>query len=399
MKILLVDDEKHALRGVSRLIESEVDGWQVETAMSGAAALEMLDAETFNVIVSEMQMSGMDGATLLSIVEKRHPKVVRVVLSGQADRQTVLSAVKPMHQYLSKPCDLNQLIRILKRAEIYQDTISSTAVLDAIGKANCLPSLPNIVRDISDAMACENWTSRSIANVIEKDPLLSARILQVANSAIFALAQPVLNVEQGVALIGSDVIQSLALSQVISERRTADSAALTTSMLFNHCFHVAVLAKEFSRRAYPSHNEIGPAFSGALLHDIGKLVLMDAFPDQYPELLSASSAQHRPSWELESERLDATHQSVGAYLLELWGVPTSLVEVVGSHHDFDACAHGTHASQIVYGANWLSRGGDEMHIAQGLEVANHSECARQFAHKLFSWKHETLELPGTELTR
>ena len=221
--------------------------------------------------------------------------------------------------------------------------------------------------------------------------MLSARILQVANSAIFSLPHPVLDVVQGVSLVGAEVIQGLAMSQAIQLRNVKDSALLSTNALFDHSFQVAVLAKTFSRRVLQGDDTCASVFSGALLHDIGKLILLDAFPDQYSRLLSVSAAEHRPLWELELDQLGATHQGVGAYLLALWGVPPAIVEIVASHHSFEVCSRRNLPCQVVYAANWLCNGGDEALIGRELESANHTERAVLFAKHLLSWKSDALE--------
>lgn len=396
MKILLVDNDAQVLRGLSRTIQCEIEDWSVETASSGAEALEMLDSASFNVVVSDMRMSGMDGDELLRLIEGRHPNVFRVILSGQADRETVLSAVRPMHQYLSKPCNLDVLIDVVRRAEVLQSTISSAAVLDAIGKANCLPTLPGIVNELGSVLAQENWCARSIAGILEKDPLLSARILQVANSAIFALPHPVLDVEKGVSILGTEMIQSLAMSQVFSETRWRQSTVISTDELFSHSLQVAILAREFSSKFHPTATDVDSVFSGALLHDVGKLILLDAFPDRYPHLVQLAASDNRPLWELELEELGASHQGVGAYLLELWGVPTPLVEIVASHHSFDVCSRRTIACQIVYGANWICNGGDEGMLDREVRSAKHPGLAASFADDLLNWKKFQLHLVEEE---
>ena len=90
MRILLVDDEEQILRGVSRLISCEEDEWEVETATSSSDALTLLSQQEFDVVVSDMRLPGMDGAELLEKVCQQYPSILRIVLSGQADRETVL---------------------------------------------------------------------------------------------------------------------------------------------------------------------------------------------------------------------------------------------------------------------------------------------------------------------
>ena len=109
MRVVFVDDEPQVLRGITRMLDSAEVPWDIDTAGSGAEALELLAKEPADVIVSDMKMPGMDGAELLSEVRRLYPATVRIVLSGQADKDAVYRAVTPMHQYLSKPCEAEKL--------------------------------------------------------------------------------------------------------------------------------------------------------------------------------------------------------------------------------------------------------------------------------------------------
>ena len=120
MNVLLVDDDDHAVRANSRLLQVEQEHWNIETANSGAEALEILRDEDIDAVVSDLCMPGMDGIELLESVAQEFPQVLRVVLSGQASRDMLVKTLHPMHQYLAKPCDPNRLIQILQRAEILQ---------------------------------------------------------------------------------------------------------------------------------------------------------------------------------------------------------------------------------------------------------------------------------------
>src|SRR5262245_37814840 len=98
-KILFVDDEPNVLQGLERMLRSMRHEWEMQFAMSGPAALERLAEQTFDVIVSDMRMPGMTGAQLLTEVSQRHPHIVRIILSGQADQEDILRSVGPTHQY------------------------------------------------------------------------------------------------------------------------------------------------------------------------------------------------------------------------------------------------------------------------------------------------------------
>lgn len=390
MKILLVDDEGPVLRGVSRMLESEMTDWEIETSTSGAEALGLLEEEEFNVIVSDMRMPGMDGAQLLEQVEHRFPNVLRVVLSGQADRETVLRAIKPMHQYLSKPCDPQVLIDIIRRAEVFQETISSAEVLDAIGRANCLPSLPQIVTELNRELGKETWTAKSVAKVVSHDPILCARILQLANSAIFGLPYPVVDVERGVSVIGTDMIRSLAVSLAVFSEGESDQV-LCAEKLFEHGFSVARISRQLAAMENLDSEQTNSVFSGGLLHDLGKMVLLNAFPERYEKIVKSPEYGHQPFWRLEMQEFGASHQGVGAYLLELWGLPTEIIETVASHHSFEISARGTKPCQVVFAANWIANGADENELIELLEQAEGSASAAAFKTQIETWNQQLLE--------
>ncbi|OYP33167.1 response regulator [Rhodopirellula sp. MGV] len=355
MKILLVDDEAHVLRGVSRMIECEADHWEVETALSGSDAIKMLEGDRFNVVVSDMSMPEMDGAELLEIVEQRFPNVLRIVLSGQADRKSVLRAIKPMHQYLAKPCDPDVLINIIRRAEVFQQMITSVEVLDAIGKANCLPTIPKMIEEIDREINSDVSTTASLAKVISKDPILAGKLLQLANSAIFGQRHQVVEIEQCLSLIGTELVKAVAISlAVFSPSQTGDIEKV--NHLFAHSVEVANMARRIAKWESVDSTTLNTVLSGGLLHDIGKMVLWNAFPDRYQKVLQRKQAEGIALWRCELEEFGASHSGIGAYLLELWGVPESLIQTVATHHSLDICARSSQACQILFAANWIANG-------------------------------------------
>lgn len=389
MKILLVDDEQQVLRGVSRMLESEMEDWEVDTADSGEAALDMLDAEDFNVIVSDMRMPGMDGAQLLGHVASKFPKMLRVVLSGQADRETVMRAIQPMHQYLSKPCDPQVLIEIIGRAEIFQETILSVDVLDAIGKANCLPSVPDIVADINQELEQDYCSAKTVSAIVSRDPVVSARLLQLANSAIFGLRQPVVELDRAVGVIGYEMVRSLVLAQALFSTESKRST-LSTEKLFDHCLNTAMIGRNLATHLKLDSSQVNSIFTGGLLHDIGKIILSNAFPQRYETILETSQTNKQSISELEMEEFGACHQGVGAYLLELWGIPARVIEIVGAHHSLEICANKDISCQLVFAANWIANGANEASIESWRETEGESDSVEAFLEQLLQWKiHHT----------
>ena len=142
-RILFVDDEPNVLSGLRRMLRSMRREWFMAFAHSGLEALAMLDDTPFDIVVTDMRMPGMDGAALLKQVMHRHPKTVRIVLSGQADREEILRAVGPIHQYLSKPCDAETIKATLTRACALDGLLPDDHLKELISKMETLPSLPS----------------------------------------------------------------------------------------------------------------------------------------------------------------------------------------------------------------------------------------------------------------
>jgi YesN/AraC family two-component response regulator len=117
LRVLLVDDESAVLLGVRRLLRSRGFGaWDVELAVGAPAALERLAARPFDVVVADMRMPRVDGATLLRQVADEYPALGRVVLSGYTDGATVRRALRVAHRFLAKPCGADALIAAIYEA-------------------------------------------------------------------------------------------------------------------------------------------------------------------------------------------------------------------------------------------------------------------------------------------
>lgn len=104
-RVLFVDDEPNVLQGLQRMLRPQRRRWDMTFCDSGEEALRRLAEAPFDVLVSDMRMPGMSGAPLLAEAQARFPRVVRLILSGQADRESLDALAGVTHRFLSKPCD------------------------------------------------------------------------------------------------------------------------------------------------------------------------------------------------------------------------------------------------------------------------------------------------------
>ena len=294
-----------------------------------------------------------------------------------------------MHQYLSKPCEPGQLFDVIRRAPILQETIKSASVLDAIGRANCLPIFPNVVDDIKREVESEAGTTRSIAALISQEPLLSALVLRLANSAIFSPSSPVVDLDRAIMMVGMDMTQALAISHAVYSDDHNHDRILSAQSLLDHGWRVAMIGKSLASISGLSADESNAVFTAGLLHDVGKLILLNAFPDQYKELLEQVKSTNQRADELEMEAFEVTHQGIGGHLFTLWGLPADLIKSVASHHSFEACASGTsQVSQLVFAANWIDRNRTADELRATVEKVGETSEAIAFAEQISKWQDQ-----------
>ena len=136
---------------------------------SGALALEHMQQRSCDVIVTDMRMPSMDGARLLEIVSGRWPQTIRIVLSGSTDLQKTIRLVPFAHQYLSKPCQPQQLENVIERCLLLHDLLNQPHLRAIVGRIRKLPSLPTVYVALQSIVSDENVTLSDVAKIISAD--------------------------------------------------------------------------------------------------------------------------------------------------------------------------------------------------------------------------------------
>lgn len=328
-RILFVDDEPQLLDGLRRMLRDQRAAWEMAFAPGGREALALLQRAPFDVVVSDMRMPGMDGATLLASVKEQFPAVVRIVLSGHTDPEAALRAVPVAHQFLTKPCEPAALKHIITRACALQALLDDPALKTVIGEMGQLPSLPRVYADLTRALAEPDVSLASIAGVVERDMAMCAKLLQLVNSAFFALPRRVTRVQTAIECLGTATLRSLVLSLEVFgpfEGRPP-GAHFSLEILQGH----ALLCASIAKRMLPDKAQAEDAFMAGMLHDIGILVLATCLPARLEEIVVAARAEGR-SLAAAEEALGVHHSDIGAYLLSLWGLPYPIIDAVANHH-------------------------------------------------------------------
>jgi putative nucleotidyltransferase with HDIG domain len=377
-RILFVDDEPELLDGLQRMLRGMRREWEMEFSVSGADALAVMEARPFHVVVTDMRMPGMDGCELLNRVKELYPQAVRIVLSGHTNMDSVLKTVGLAHQYLSKPCDADLLKATINRACSPRDLLDDGDLVRVISGIERLPSLPTLYSEVMKEMASEDSSLNRVGEIIAKDSGMSAKILQLVNSAFFGLPRHVTNPVRAVHLLGLEIVKALILSVKIFSQFSRPGLPFTLESLWKHSMSVGFFAKAIAREAGLGQETVEEAFMAGLLHDVGKLILVDKFPEKWTEMAACVKSEGCNLWEAERHVLGTSHAQIGAYLLGIWGLSESIVEAVNYHHNPDKCPNAALSTlTAVYAANMF-----EAHDSSDKEEKSLPEFDREYLGKL-----------------
>jgi putative nucleotidyltransferase with HDIG domain len=285
-RILFVDDDSNLLEGLRDALRPFRRRWGMSFVTSGDEALGVLARHQHDVVISDLRMPGMDGATLLAEVRETQPAAVRIVLSGQAELRTVARAAGVAHRLLAKPVEVHELARVIERSCALRDLTDRVERKRELAGISSLPAAPRPSLQLTELLARGER---------------SAEVLALALSA--------------------EAFREFEISRPI--------AGFDLDELERHSARVARVARAICERT----SEADEAFVAGLLHDIGLLAMACQDRGELAASLAVARRQGRPLHEVERERTGVTHGDVGAHLLLQWGLPHAVAESVARHHE------------------------------------------------------------------
>jgi putative nucleotidyltransferase with HDIG domain len=308
--------------------------WEVEFAESGEEALNFMSKSSFDVVVSDMRMPGMNGVELLDTVMERYPETVRIILSGHSDTEMILRSVKTTHQFLMKPCDAETIKNTIEHACKLRDLLRNETLRKIVTGVQGLPSLPSLYGLIIKEIQSKEPSLKRVGHIISQDVSMSAKILQLVNSAFFGLPQEIKDPQQAAIYLGIDTLKTLVLSIPVFSLFTDDAElhGFSLAEMWRHSLMTGRLAGDIARAETADEKVAEEALVSGILHDIGKLVLLKV-PRQYNEVRDFIERTGCDQVEAEYTVMKISHAELGAYLLRLWGIPDNVVEAVAFHHN------------------------------------------------------------------
>jgi HD-like signal output (HDOD) protein len=313
--------------------------WECHFVADAPAALALLAKQPFDVLVANMAMPGKTGAELLREARESRPdseahaNILGFIIGDVADQAVIINSIGGPHQFIRRPIQPARLVLNLKRGLSLDTWLATDHLRKLVPKLRRLPSLPSTYFNLLKEIESDNFTTQSIGAVISRDPVVTVRLLQMVNSAAFALAHKVTDPVDAVSLLGIETVKSLVMGlQVFSQSDAAREAGLSLEILWEHSLLVAKFAQQITLKQTGDVRLAGDAFTAGLLHDVGRIVIASNLPKEYAAIIARARENSRPLHEEEAATLQVDHAEVGAYLLGLWGLPVEIVEATGGHH-------------------------------------------------------------------
>lgn len=227
---------------------------------------------------------------------------------------------------------------------------SATDFRNRIGQLGDLPALPHVVQKLASMIGRPNVSAEDIGSLIEKDQVLAAKVLRLANSPFYGFPSRIASVPHAVVVLGLNVVKGLTLCATAYD--IMKDAGL--DQLWRHSLGVAITSQILGKHLDMKNPE--EVFVAGLLHDIGKVILYVKWPEVGRTIKAANPAGDRPMLEVEQELYDVSHADVGGWLADAWHLPITLREPILFHHQPGAAQDAPLQTAVVHVADILVKG-------------------------------------------
>jgi putative nucleotidyltransferase with HDIG domain len=316
------------------LLKASAQGdWRLTFAHGAEEALVALDEQDYDAVVANLALPGMSGAELLQEIRCRRPDVWRF-LRAQADAVAENKGwAAAAHQLIEPPAGVDAIQSRLTNA-LDGEAWRPNAVAETL-LATCplLPSPPKLYYRMSELLASPDASLEKIGELIEQDAPMAARILQLVNSAVFALRLNVDRASDAVLYLGVETTKAVVLmAHTVSTFQALKRAAFPAERILSHSFTTARYARWIAQEECPRGHTSDQAFTAGLLHDLGKFLLGANRGEAYGRAIEYACKGQMTLRQAEIDFFGVDHAELGGCLLASWGLPQRVVDAVALHH-------------------------------------------------------------------
>ncbi|MEE4352114.1 MAG: HDOD domain-containing protein [Desulfatiglans sp.] len=229
--------------------------------------------------------------------------------------------------------------------------ISKSDVLKKLDQIDDLPTLPVIAMEVNKMLQDYDTSINELSKTIEKDQAMVPKILKLVNSAFFGFRSKVSDINRAIIVLGFNTVRnaivSISIINAFSKKEIPEDFDIAE--FWKHSIGVAVTSKHLAKMT--GMNRAEDYFTGGLLHDIGKVVLVQYFRDLFKKVWISTHENNLSFYEAEKKEIPIAHPRIGGYLAKKWQLPVGLVDTIRFHHGPAETANDYELLMIVHAAN------------------------------------------------
>ncbi len=332
-KILFVFDPNNCDEQINNYYRLSLAKYTALEANSIEKAKSMIDAQPIDLVVSSINLPDGTGTELLKYIFENHNSVLRFLYSENSDKNIVYQSAAFIHQFMNADCKPEHFVKIIDNAFGLRNVLSNNDLHKRISGITNLPSPPEIYNQLVTELQKEDPSIRQIAELIKKDISITAKVLHMVNSAFFGLSTHVENPLHAVNLLGIDTIQSMVLTAgVFNLFKDPEIPGYSIDSIYSNSLAVGTSSRHLANAFGLITKQTEDALIAGMLHDIGKLVMLSYFPEEFKQSIQLSTDEAIPLFEAEKQIIGISDAEIGAHLLSLWGLPNPILEAIALHY-------------------------------------------------------------------
>ncbi len=293
----------------------------------------IINSKQIDLVISSMDLPDGTGIDLHKYIAENHQDIIRFLYSENSDKDVVYKSAGYIHQFMNHETKPNQFMHIIDNAFGLKEVLANKDLHKRLSGITNLPSPPEIYNQLTNELQCQAPSIHNIANIIKKDVSITAKVLHMVNSAYFGLSAHVENPLHAVNLLGIDTIQSMVLTAgVFNLFKDPGIPGYSIESIYNNSLAVGTSSRHLANAFGLMTKHTEDALMAGMLHDIGKLVMLSYFPNEFKQSVELSEREAIPLFEAEKQIVGVNDAEIGAHLLSLWGLPNSILEAIALHY-------------------------------------------------------------------
>lgn len=308
------------------------DNWCLSFCPSAAAAIEVCKNNKVDAVISDVQENDFSLIKFLLDLKVASPATLRSVFIDKSKMIKFENSLGVVDSFIDKQSSNAQLDNVLERSISLHHLLKMDKAQGIVDYEH-LPSIPSVYTKLLTLLNSDSVGVGEVAQLIERDPAMTAKVLQIVNSSFYGLRRNIVTAKDAVVMLGMQTTKGLVLSQEVF--RAFNNKGVSPKLiddLWNHSLLTANIARYIVKLQEGSAADADLAFTAGMMHDIGKLLMLEQLPKTYLQYAPTIVKDNQESMKVEKMIFNTNHALLGATLLNQWGLSDLIVEPVAFHH-------------------------------------------------------------------